>query len=66
MQPTKLFTTSYDVYQISTSYFCAAVIVNGNIITIAAPILKWSIGKRFETAFVGQNCVIEFVCTVQL
>jgi hypothetical protein len=36
------------LYQITSSYFCAGIIVNDGVIVQAAPILKWSIGHTFE------------------
>lgn len=34
------------LYQVTSGYFCAGIVVKGGHITEAAPILKWTIGKR--------------------
>ena len=32
--------------QISSSYFCAGIIIRDSICVIAAPIVKWMVGKK--------------------
>jgi hypothetical protein len=33
------------IFQISTPYFCAGIVLKDDICIDAAPILKWAIGK---------------------
>lgn len=36
------------LYQITTNYFCAGLIVKDNIVIKSAPILNWTISKTFS------------------
>ncbi len=37
------------LYQVTTNYFCCGIITDDNDLIIdVAPIMYWSIGKRFE------------------
>jgi len=33
------------LYQITTSYFCCGIVIEGGFVTEAAPIMNWSVGK---------------------
>ena len=37
-----------ELYQITSSYYCAGIIIRNNIICKAAPILGWTLGKDIE------------------
>lgn len=47
------------LYRIYTNYFCAGLIVQNNIVTKAAPILKWTIGKKFSNIRFKHDYIIE-------
>ena len=36
------------LYQITSSYFCAGIITKNKIIIKAAPIIKWTVGKSIS------------------
>lgn len=48
-----------EIYQITTDYFCAAVIVEDGVVIRAAPILKWTLNKQFATIKFKSNYQIE-------
>jgi len=35
------------IVSVRSSYFCAGVIHNGNLIVEAAPILRWAVGRKY-------------------
>jgi hypothetical protein len=37
-----------ELYQITSKYFCAGIVVHTGTIVHAAPILGWTIGKEFK------------------
>ena len=34
-----------DLYRVTTPYMCCGLLVRGGVVRIAAPIMKWSVGK---------------------
>lgn len=40
-----------NLYVIDVGYFCAAVVVQGETVIDAAPILAWAVGKPADTVF---------------
>ena len=47
------------LYRISTSYFCAGLIVQNNKVIKAAPILGWTVGLVFNNIKFKSNYYIE-------
>lgn len=37
------------LYQATTKYFCVGLLIEGEIIIEAAPIIRWSVNKRIST-----------------
>jgi hypothetical protein len=49
------------LYRITTDYFCAGLITKNEIVIEAAPILSWTIGKRFNQIRFKSNYYVELV-----
>lgn len=52
------------LYQITSSYYCAGLVVRNGYVAEAAPILKWAIGKTSKYVFryfASKNYDVKFV-----
>lgn len=55
-------------YSIDSGYFCAGLIVFDDHVTMAAPILKWTLGKpwsQIEAWCAKKGAVITFISTFE-